>query len=330
MIRLLGSGWIVILIGSTLSSCNFSTGNKNMTQDSQLEIIQPDGNGHRILTTDVGEIGVLTDDAVLFSGLNYSGVSEITYDGSNLTRFHPEIPWAPWEFSYVDHRVLLASFYSDSTGHHNDLYLMNADGTDLVQLATPKGSYDSPHISPDLDEIVFCRGGALATIRSDGTNLDRIRSKPDGGYCDNPFFLDESSIIYRITDTTGVEEDEQVRLFNTATRKDDLIGSFHSGLINSAVGQKLLYIEFDNLLLLNVSTSQVTTLASNVSGAAFSPDGSKIVACNSTSSKLFVMDSSGANADTIYTQPDSKKWFDGVYFSPDGRYIVFLTYWQAN
>jgi hypothetical protein len=316
---------LTILIGSVFSSCHFPTENKNSTLYSQLEIVQADGTGHRILATGIGVIAALTDSAVFFSGADLSSVSKVNYDGSNLGQFHPEIPWAIWDFSNVNHKVLLASYWSDSTGVYNALYLMNADGTDLVQLAMPKGSYDYPHISPDLDQIVFCSGGGVETIRPDGTNLNLIRSEPDSGYCDNSFFLDENNIIYRITETTNVEEDEQVRLFGTATRKDELIGSFHSGNIEGAHGQKVLYVQFATLLLLDISTSQITTLGSNVYGAAFSPDGSEIAAIDN--SNLYIMDASGGNKRTIYTQTDNKKMFEEPQFSPDGKYVVFRTSW---
>ncbi len=315
----------LILIGFIISSCHFPTDNHGYTYEyPQLEIVRTDGSGHRVLGSVAGSDVVLADSAVFFEDTDASySVSEVDYDGSNLTRFHPEIPWAFWDFSYTNHKLLLASIYSDSTGSYNNLYVMNGDGTNLIQLPTPNGSYDSPHESPDLDEIVFCRGGGVAMIRTDGTSLNLIRSKPNGEYCDSPFFLDESNIIYRITDTSNVEEDEQVRLFNTATREDKVIGSFHSGNIEGAFGQNLLYIEYATLLLVNDSTSQITTLSTNIYGAAFSPDGSKIAAI--TVKKLLLMDSSGADVDTIYSLPNNMKSFLDVYFSPDGKYIVFRT-----
>lgn len=73
---------------------------------------------------------------------------------------------------------------------HDDVYIMNLDGTGLRQLTTT-GNNDTPAFNADGKNIVYfhfeTRGTDLYTIRSDGTDSRRITNTP--GYELLPYFI---------------------------------------------------------------------------------------------------------------------------------------------
>jgi Tol biopolymer transport system component len=90
------------------------------------------------------------------------------------------------------------------------LQVMNANGSDQHQLGTRVGS--EPDWSPDGSQIVFNDGGGLSVIGADGTGLRRLTSGPDGTPKWSP---DGKKILFASTrdDILNSEDQEQLELY---------------------------------------------------------------------------------------------------------------------
>jgi hypothetical protein len=159
-----------------------------------LNVVSVDGSAHWTISDD-GAGPLPTDSAVIFLKGN-GQLFKVKYDGSNLTQLYPGPLWGDHALSPDGKKVLLASGFFETSGYLVELYLMNPDGTNLVKLGPTKGWYAWPRISPYLDEIVFFRDGGIATINTDGTNFQYIRTKTDSTSATLPLYVDETRILY--------------------------------------------------------------------------------------------------------------------------------------
>lgn len=84
----------------------------------------------------------------------------------------------------------------------SDIYLINADGTDLVNLTGHLGTDDTaPAWSPDGGRIAFASGGDLFVIDVDGTNLTRLTQDPERD--DDPAWSPDAARIAFICEREG-------------------------------------------------------------------------------------------------------------------------------
>lgn len=92
-------------------------------------------------------------------------------DGSGATNLtnHPSLDDEP-DLSPDGSKVV---FFSLREGKAY-LYTMNSDGSDLQRLTNDPGGDGSPRWSPDGSRIVFRRGGSLAVMNADGSDLTTI------------------------------------------------------------------------------------------------------------------------------------------------------------
>ncbi|HLP80960.1 MAG TPA: hypothetical protein VK141_03065, partial [Nitrosomonas sp.] len=198
---------------------------------------------------------------------------------------------------------------------------MNSDGTNLVQLAPPKGIYNFPHISPHFDEIAFMRDGGIATISTDGSNLQWIRTKTDSTSCITPLYIDQNRILY----TEGSSAEMSLRLFDKLRRQDTVIAYLSSGVGydgRTFVRGKLVYNYLNVIKILDVNALTSRSLAKGFD-PAFSSDGSRIVFRDDRS--IYTMNSDGSNQKTLYSEPDSSRYVATPQFSADDKNIIFIT-----
>ena len=192
-----------------------------------------------------------------------------------------------------------------------DVFVSNADGSNLRQLTTEDGYDAEATFSPAGDRIVFTstRDGDLElySMAPDGSDVVRLTDRPgyDGGAFYSP---DGSKIIWRADyPEEGPELDDYMRLLA-------------EGLIRPGE-LEILVMDADGS-----NQRQVT----NVGGANFAPywhpSGEKIIFSSNHHDpdgrdfELYMINLDG----TGLTQITYSEGFDGFpVFSPDGRYLVF-------
>jgi Tol biopolymer transport system component len=318
---------LAIMASTILQSCTMPNDSKPVyITHFALNVVLANGSAHWSLA-DGGSEATLTDSLVILHRENFTLFSA-KYDGSNLTQLYPGPLWGDHFPSPNGKKVLLASGFFEKSGYLVELYLMDPNGRSLVKLAPPKGWYAWPRISPDLDEIVFFRDGGIATINTDGTNFQYIRTKTDSTSCMFPLYVDESHILYFEDNSSGSLHG--IRLFDKTRHEDQLVGSHSGGYPvygRGVVGPNLLLVDNGTITVFNIFTSNVLRLGKGFD-ASFSSDGLEIVGSNGKT--IFTMDSVGNNVHTIYSEMDSTKSIVFPQFSPDGKYVVFETLWEVR
>lgn len=194
-----------------------------------------------------------------------------------------------------------------------DIFVANADGSNLRQLTDGRGYDAEATVSPRGDRIVFTsvRDGDLDlyTMNLDGSDVKRLTDRV--GYDGGAFFSpDGSKIVWRAHYPEGAEKEDYLRLLA-------------EGLIRPG--------ELD-IWVMDADGSNQRQLT-NVGGANFAPfwhpSGEKIIWSSSHHDPsrrefdLFMINLDG----TGMKQITFAEGFDGFpVFSPDGRYLV----WGSN
>ena len=97
----------------------------------------------------------------------------------------------------------------DASGTVSNLYAMNGDGSDLVQLTTSPSWDSSPSVSPDGKRIAFVRGENVFVMNADGSDIRQVtaggglapRWSPDGTKI---LFEDGTAIAFANVKLTGL------------------------------------------------------------------------------------------------------------------------------
>lgn len=196
-----------------------------------------------------------------------------------------------------EERVVMAVYQNNNSLLTSDLYTMNPDGSDLVQLtfAAEGTIHESPTWSPDGTRIAFSHYNRRGTergiyvINADGSNLARLTNSDGQGYDYAPSWSpDGSKIAYHTTN----ENIPQIIVINS----------------DGSNPQQLT----------NFQTSQ---------NPQWSPDGTRIVfesnqyESGNARKEVYVMDADGSNTTRLTFNPDTD---DGnPRWSPDGSKIAF-------
>ncbi|MEA1945260.1 MAG: hypothetical protein U9N07_08020 [Euryarchaeota archaeon] len=290
---------------------------------------------------------------------NDSNVEEII-SITDLLRSHAEggptsftvkhVIWSP------DGSKLLVR-YTDSPSQSeqiDDLYVMNADGSELNKIASSKcikseGAWISfPMWSPTGDKIAFHlsqpRGALLAVINPDGTGLNAIGTglsdiesilssvpnyglqrwlswSPDGAKMAFEWENDKTYIY--VADADG---SNPVKLYPDAP---------NSGLVWSHDSKKIAFQTKSSLISANVDGTGLTYLSNGTDGTKFgikhlryswSPDDSKLLYAASTKEVdekeqfgIFIVNADGTKRVEIMRGT----YFENPHWSSDGRKILF-------
>jgi len=194
-----------------------------------------------------------------------------------------------------------------------DVFVANADGTNLRQLTTEDGYDAEATFSPAGDRVVFTstRDGDLDlySMAPDGSDVRRLTDRP--GYDGGAFFSpDGSQIIWRAHyPEPGPELDDYMRLLG-------------EGLIRP--GELEIYVMDAD----GSNQRQVTDLGAANFAPYWHPSGEKILFSSNLDDpsgrdfEIFMIDLDG----TGLTRITHAEGFDGFpVFSPDGRHLVFAS-----
>ena len=194
-----------------------------------------------------------------------------------------------------------------------DLWIADADGSNLQQLTETEGYDAEATISPVGDRMVFTsvRDGDLElyTMNLDGSDVQRITNRP--GYDGGAFFSpDGSKIVWRASYPEGDELADYVALLDQGLIRPNALEVYVANADGSDV-------------------RQVTDNGAANFGPFWHPDGERIIFSSNMDDPtgrefdLYMIHEDGTGLERVTYTGD----FDGFpMFSPDGRYLV----WGSN
>jgi Tol biopolymer transport system component len=229
-------------------------------------------------------------------------------------------------------KLLIGYTSSPSRSEHaDDLYVMNADGTELNKIVSSKfikseGAYMSPPIwSPTGDKIAFhlsqIRGALLAVVNPDGTGLKAIGT-------------DLSDMESILSSVYGVGWQRWLQWSPDGTKMAFEWEKGMSTYTYVADARKIAFRTKSSLMSANVDGTGLTYLSNGTDGTKYgikyryswSPDDSKLLYVASTKEVdgeeqfgIFVVNADGTKRTEIMTGA----WFENPCWSPDGREILF-------
>jgi Tol biopolymer transport system component len=175
---------------------------------SQVESIEPDGTDRRVVFPEDSRVHytriVFSPDGTRIAFDNFLqgeyGIETADPDGSDIVRLTDGVndSWASW--SPDGTKILFSSTRYDPSieqcmpgfphefGCRTDIYVMDADGSDVIRLTDDHAGEFMARWSPDGGRIAFVREGdptagiyeAVYTMRPDGTDVRRVSSASGG------------------------------------------------------------------------------------------------------------------------------------------------------
>ena len=230
----------------------------------------------------------------------------------------------------LSEQILFASA-SANTGF--ELFTINPDGSDLIQLThlnnlingfspSPDGKYIAFRTFPD----GFSTNLVLHVMRSDGSDITQLTDNTIGGI----FWSPDSHQIAFISKRDGfgelytidVDGSNEHRLTYGAT--DKFMNDVYSASW-SPDGQKILFIRLDELYLVDINGNSETALLSNGHskyGAHWIGSDQTITFAMTTNDQtaVYTMTSNGSELTKAVDLPSQ---FTGFSWSPDMRYIIY-------
>lgn len=229
------------------------------------------------------------------------------------------------------------AFRSNRTGN-NEIYVMNGDGSELINLTNDPSDDDLPAWSPDGTRVVFCtrRDGnyEIYVMNADGSDQTNLSANPSGE-CASSWSPEGTEIAF------GSERDGNAEIYvmnadgsdqtpltdNPAF--DDLPDWAPDGkqvvFVSDRDGQMDIYV-------MNADGSDVTRLTNMGVGFAFptwSPDGTQIAfsPISDGNYEIYVMNADGSGLTRLTDNPAN----DGApSWSPDGTQITFSSERDGN
>lgn len=236
-------------------------------------------------------------------------------------------------------RVVMAVYQNNNSILTSDIYTMNPDGSDLVQLtnAAEGTIHESPAWSPDGTRIAFGHYNRRGTergiyvINADGTNLVRLTNSDGQGYDSAPSWSpDGTKIAYHTTN----ENIPQIIVINSDGSNPQQLTNFQTSQNPqwSPDGARIVFesnqYELGNarkeIYVMNADGSNATRLTFNPNtddgNPRWSPDGSKIAfwSLRGGVGAIYIMNADGTN---LVHVPNMSQTV--VSWSPDGAKFIF-------
>jgi hypothetical protein len=231
------------------------------------------------------------------------------------------------------------AFMSQRNGN-NEIYAMNADGSNPIRLTNNAATDYYPSFSGDGTKIAFTSGrdgnNEVYSMNADGSNPTRLTNNPafdfapsfsgDGTKIAFTSIRDGNNEIYSMNaDGTG-----QTRLTNDAA--SDFAPSFSGDGTRISFTSSRNGAGNDEIYSINADGTGVTRLTNNVANdgfASFSSDGTRIVfqSIRDGNNEIYAMNADGTGQTRLTNNLASD---DNPSFSPDGTKITFSTTRDGN
>jgi TolB protein len=234
----------------------------------------------------------------------------------------------------------IVAFVSDRLGRIGEIFMMNADGSDLRQITRDKDFIVAPAFSPSGDRIAYVSGReggpeiyivnvnealeSIAGIKgtrltNNPTSKQHLTWSPDGLHIAYSGQMGDVNGIWVVGSGGGTPE-----LLWQSTNKIGEIDWSPDGLqiaLSSKIGNKWI------AQILTITTGEIRSLTDNLVNTyapRWSPDGKKILYYSSEGGdyELWVMTVDGSERVQLTNNDINDWWAD---WSPDGDKIVFCT-----
>jgi Tol biopolymer transport system component len=229
-------------------------------------------------------------------------------------------------------------FYSTRDGNP-EIYIMNADGTDLTRLTSNEAGDLGPAISPDGSRIAFTSGRdgnqELYLMNVDGSQVVRLTHHP--AYDSHAAWSPDGQRIAFTSERDGNREIYVINVDGTEPRRltEDPAEDMRPGW--SPDGTRIAFSsgQDDNwdIYVMDADGNNLQRLTASESGELFpawSPDGSQIAYMSSVrrgSVEIRLMDADGSNDRAL---PGVGRINEDPAWSPDGTEIVFQSNRDGN
>jgi hypothetical protein len=232
-------------------------------------------------------------------------------------------------------------FESDRDGD-GEIYMMNIDGTDVVQLTDNTALDYGGSVAPDGDKVVFVsdRSGnrEIHAMDIDGTNVVQLTNDTAFESLSPDWSPDGTRIAFWRRNSTPfaaelyiVDADGSNLVRMTSNSKDDNYPFWSPDGSRVGFARSPEYTWSSNIFIMNADGTNEVRLTSNTSYRSalhgdWSPDGSQIVFVeypNSGTSEIYVMNADGSGK--VNLTSDGYNDYSPCW-SPDGSQIVFASY----
>ena len=309
---------------------------------NKVWLMNTDGTGQAQLTSGASEDGnqKWSPDGTKLAYTSNGGyeIGVINADGTNQ---HTATNSNDWWSSYPvwapdSNRIAFQSgCYYCATPVYDEIFVVNADGTNLTRLTTAGGNEGEPVWSPDGNKLTFrsLRNGnyEVYSMNAGGTGQTNLSSAPgtDYGAATSPsgdkiaFLSDRnmlgSEIYSLLPDGTG-----RKNLTNSTGEESSPEWSPDGTKISY-----LTYLDASNtyeIYVMNADGTNQTRLTNNAANdllPAWSPDGTKIAFVSSRDGgayEIYVMNADGTNQTRLTNNP---AWDNWPSWSPDGTKLYF-------
>lgn len=210
--------------------------------------------------------------------------------------------------------------YTGSAQSNYDIFVMDADGSNQINLTNDSVFDETPDWSPDGSKIAFKRAGYIHIMNADGSGLHRLTNNQflESAPAWSP---DGTKVLFNATDKiylTNADGSNQIMLpvtvgYTPRWSPDGTKILFADGIALSA----------SRIWVMNADGSGQTPLTAAGSSCVspkWSPDGTKIVFLKDGAfSRIYVMNPSGGNL----TQLSEADLHQSPAWSPDGTKIIY-------